>query len=222
MIRLAPENPTVHLNLGLALGKKGHLDEAIAEFREVIRLAPEEAKAYQWLGKALGEKGLHGEAMAALFRSVELRPSDPRHLNSLAWLLATSPEIRLRDPQRAVTLARQAVELAPSVGTAWNTLGVALYRAGEFERAIDALTKSMRFTGGREGSDRFFLAMAHWKLVHPGGADEGPGAEDRKEQEARVLDWYKRAIEWMSGNDPDNPELRRLREEAADLMGSVE
>ena len=39
-LRLDPDSPEAHLNLGIALVVKGKLDEAIAEFREAFRSSP--------------------------------------------------------------------------------------------------------------------------------------------------------------------------------------
>jgi WD40 repeat protein len=135
-------------------------------------------------------------------------------LNNQAWPLATNPEAKLRDPDRAVELAQKAVDLCPKQAMYWNTLGVAHYRAGHWKEAIEALTKSMELAKGNlESFDTFFLAMAHWRL-------------DEKE-EAR--EWYDRAAQWMEknkdqleGNKQWPEELRRFRTEAAELLGIKE
>ena len=87
----------------------------------------------------------------------------------------------------------------------WNTLGVARYRAGDFNAAVEALTKSMELHAGGDGFDWFFLAMAHWQ--------HGDKEQARK--------WYGQAIEWMDKNQPNDEELRRFRTEAADLLEST-
>jgi serine/threonine protein kinase/WD40 repeat protein len=133
------------------------------------------------------------------------------YLNNQAWLLATHPEAKLRDPTRAVELAQKAVKVAPKEGTCWNTLGVAHYRAGHWKIAIEALTKSMELKKGKDESfDTLFLAMAHWQL-------------DEKE---KARQWYDRAVLWMEknkdqlqGNKQRLEELRRFRAEAAALLG---
>jgi WD40 repeat protein/serine/threonine protein kinase len=124
--------------------------------------------------------------------------------NNLAWSLATHPDPRLRDPRRAVALAKRAVELGPESGRFRNTLGVACYRAGDWEAAIAALEKSMELlAGGAESFNTFFLAMAHWQLG--------------EKEEARR--WYDRAVAWMDKNQPQNDELKRFRAEAEAVLG---
>ena len=100
-------------------------------------------------------------------------------------------------------LARKAVWLVPKSGVFWNTLGVALYRAGDGRQAIAALTRSMELRKGGDSFDWFFLAMAHRRIDEP--------------DEARR--WYDRAVQWMKKNQAQNEELRRFRAEAAGVLG---
>jgi uncharacterized protein HemY len=131
-----------------------------------------------------------------------MRPASALAFNNLAWTLATCPEEKVRNPPRAVELARKAVELAPKARMIWNTLGAAQYRAGDWKAAIQALEKSMELSKGGDSFDWFFLAMAHWRL----------GEKDK----ARA--WYDRAVQWTDKNQPANEELRRFRAEAAELL----
>ena len=86
--------------------------------------------------------------------------------NNIAWLLVTSPE-PLRSPTEALEHARQAVRLMLWEQVHLNTLGVALYRAGEFAEAITTLEQSLAVGKGQfDAFDLFFLAMAHRRLEH--------------------------------------------------------
>jgi|SRR5579884_1668420 len=123
-------------------------------------------------------------------------------MNNLAWMLATCPDVKIRDPGRAVALAKKVVELAPGVGNFWNTLGVAQYRNGDWKSAIEALMKSVQLQEGNS-FDFFCLATAHWQL----------GEKDK----ARA--WYEKAIAWMDKHNPHDEELKRFRAEATALLG---
>jgi Flp pilus assembly protein TadD len=102
-----------------------------------------------------------------------------------------------------VEFARKAVELAREDGTVWTTLGVAQFRAENWQESINALQKSQGLRKGGDSIAWFFLSMAHWQL---GNKDE-------------ARRWYDRAVEWMDRNKPDDEELRRFRAEAAERMG---
>jgi serine/threonine protein kinase/Flp pilus assembly protein TadD len=209
-IRLDKEYALAHLNLGSALGTRGQLDDAIACFKEVIRLTPGEhglgkslGVAHDNLGTALAMQGKLEEATASWRAAIRVEPKNVHALNSLAWFLATSADPVLRNPKQAVKHAEQATTLAPNDAGNWNTLGVAQYRNGNSAAAIEALTKSIKLGKGGNGTDFFFTAMAHWQLGH-------------KDQAAEL---YKKAVQWVEKNQPNDEELLRLRAEAAALLG---
>jgi eukaryotic-like serine/threonine-protein kinase len=160
--------------------------------------------------QAYGQQGLDyvqakqwDKAIGAYTKAVELDPKNSKTENNLAWLLTTCPDAKFRDPGRALELARKAVALAPREGNAWNTLGVARYRAGDWNAAVAALEKSHDLLGGKGLSfNAFFLAMAQ---CHLGNKDE-------------ARQWYDRAVQWMEKNNPQDEELRRFRTEAAELL----
>jgi serine/threonine protein kinase len=126
--------------------------------------------------------------------------------NNLAWYLVDCPAEAMRAPAEAVGLARKAVTREPEMGEYWNTLGVAHYRAGEFQSALIALSRSMELRSGGDGADHFFLAMAHERLG------------DRKQ--ARI--WYDKAVQWMNKHSPQGEADLRYRAEAKQVLGMKE
>jgi tetratricopeptide (TPR) repeat protein len=145
----------------------------------------------------------YDKAKADIEKAVELGATDAGVLNNVAWVLATSSAAELRDPKRAVALAKKAVELEPKGRAAWNTLGAAHYRAGDWKAAVTALEKAMKLREGGDAFDWFFLAMAHWQLG------------DKKQ----ARQWYDKAVPWMEKNKSQDEELCRFRAEAAELLG---
>jgi serine/threonine protein kinase/Flp pilus assembly protein TadD len=209
-IRLKKDYPEAHMNLGILLWNNGQVDDAIAEYREAIATQqkfPERYVAHYHFGIALEKNGQLPEAMAQYSDAIRLKKDYPEAHNNLAWLLANCPETKLRDPQRAVALASNAVELAPKEGSFWNTLGTAHYRAGNWKKAVAGLEKSIEVRCGGDPWDWLFLAMAHWKL-------------DQKEQ---AQEWYEKAVTWVEQNQQRlseslREEVHRFRAEAAALL----
>ena len=161
------------------------------------------------------------KAEAEYSTALKLRPDYAAAANDLAWLLATCPQKEFLDAPRAVTLAQQAVQLEPQIvaysntpgvysytlPSYWNTLGVAHYRAENWQEAIAALNKAEQLAQGKHSAwNVFFLAMAHWRL----------GEKEQAHKE------YGQAAAWMEKNEPRNEELRRFRAEAAELLGVEE
>jgi tetratricopeptide (TPR) repeat protein len=172
--------------------------KAVSAWNESCQLYVGRAYLYSALGRPEKAKAEVAKALELVEKKQDAENAGPH--NSLAWLLATCPDAKVRDAAKAVTLAKKAVELEPHSKYAWNTLGVAYYRAGDWKPAVKTLEKSM---GMRNGEDRFFLAMAHWQLGD--------------EEQARK--WYDQAVAWMDKHQPDDEELRRFRAEAAALLG---
>jgi Flp pilus assembly protein TadD len=76
-IRQEPDHALVHYSLGHALRKKGDLDGAIAEYREVIRLKPDDAEARNNLGEVLEHRGDKQRALEEYRKGSELDPKNP-------------------------------------------------------------------------------------------------------------------------------------------------
>ena len=118
--------------------------------------------------------------------------------------MSTSKE---RKVDEAVAFAKQAVELTPTAGEYWNTLGIAQYRAGDWIAATEAIEKSMaiRKDGDDYGDayDWFVMAML----------------QRQRNDKAKAREWFDKAVAWADKHKSMNEELRRLRLEAEDLLG---
>jgi serine/threonine protein kinase len=192
----------------------GLCSKLVAEFPDRPRFRMELVRSHFALGVVLRLGGRPAEAVQALERALGAsRPDCPQNRsqfgavhNELAWLLSTDPDVNFRDPSRAVALARKAVELEPSDGGFWNTLGVTCYRAGDWNGAREALARSQALRHGGDSFDWFFLAMVDWR--------HGERDVARKR--------YQQAVDWMEKKRPKDQELVRFRSEAAALLGLPE
>ncbi len=203
--RQHPDDFWINFKLAYALDYEPpplqNLDEAIRFYTAALAVRPRHAPTHFYLAEALKHRGRLGEAIAEYFVATSLNPEEVMARNNLAWILITCPDEGLRDVRRGVELARQAVELAPKQGSYWNTLGVGLYRSGDWLGAIAALDRSINVQG-YSSYDGFFRAMAQARLGQP--------------DEARRL--YEEATGWMQKVKPNDEELRLFRAEAARLL----
>jgi tetratricopeptide (TPR) repeat protein len=175
------------------------------DFRFLITLADQDAHN----GRYAEARDRYQEVIAAIDSMpvdslpVGGKPFWALALNNFAWLQATCPEIELRNSREAVKNARRATTIQPDEGNYWNTLGVAQYRAGDWDLARDSLTRSTKLRNASPSFDWFFLALVDHKLGNPEGARE----------------WYDKAVVWFHQSSPNDPELYRFQVEAATELG---
>jgi Zn-dependent protease with chaperone function len=103
----------------------------------------EDGALYWIIGDIYLNRGKIELAVPAYQSAVDLTPDNPDVLNNLAWLLATTENPRLRNPQKALQYARKAVTLkkAPHI---WDTLAEALYANGRIPEAISAENQALK------------------------------------------------------------------------------
>jgi tetratricopeptide (TPR) repeat protein len=158
--------------------------EALAACQQAIQIrADNPASYFFWWGKALAGIGPPNEDVSAWIQAVQGGAEKNADVaNTVAWFLATDPQRPVQNPELAVRLARKAVDLEPLNGGFWNTLGVAYYRAGQWQETVAALKKAMYLRSGGDSGDGFFLAMAQWQL---GDTTEARGRAIRDGWESR-------------------------------------
>jgi serine/threonine-protein kinase len=179
------------------------LDQVITVLREVVRRNPIYAYAQHRLGIALEKRGMYMDAIRACKSALETKPRYGYCIQTLAWIYAACPLKTYRDAERAVDLAEQLARLPHPASDALQILGVAKYRKGDFQGAVDALDESNRLKSGGDAWNWYFLAMARWEL--------GSRKFARR--------WLAKAQAWQEANDPKNPKLTDFRAEAEALMG---
>jgi tetratricopeptide (TPR) repeat protein len=211
-LELDPKLADAWFTRGVLYTRLGQPDKALADCAKAIELAPNAPQLVQaYLGRAYAHGRLaHFEQARADYQTFLGRaPDHAEGHDALAWLLATCPDPKVRDPARAVELAQRAVLLAPREGAYRRTQGVAHYRAGDWQRAVAVLDLSRELRQGGDAVDRFFLAMAHRKL---GNHDEARQAYEQ------ALQWLEKNREALDQDQGRAEELRRFRAEAEEVL----
>ncbi len=125
---------------------------AIELAQQWTRLHPKDARAQKALANTYARSGQFALAKTSYEILVALTPDDSDALNNLANVL-----LRLKDPA-AVKMAEQAVAKNPNDANAIDTLGWALFQAGQTERALQYLRDArLRQPGNPE--IRYHLAV---------------------------------------------------------------
>ena len=126
-------------NLGLELVKKNQLNEAIDAWQDAVRIRPDFAAAHENLGYAFYLQGKYAESLNHLRLALRDEPDRVSVLNLAASLLATCPEVSIRNGAEAEALASRAQRLTAGQDAAiLDTLSAAYAEAGRFPEAIQA------------------------------------------------------------------------------------
>jgi tetratricopeptide (TPR) repeat protein len=172
-----PANRSALHYRGSTLAKLGRFEQAIASLQEALRLDPFHAQANNALAGALQDVGRDKEALQVLRQALSGAPREPRLVNRLAWLLATTTDDEVRDGERAVTLAQQAVELSgqPYPETL-DTLAAAYAAAGRLEEAINTARQAIEIARRSGRDERAAEIETRLRLYEQGQSYRAPRA----------------------------------------------
>lgn len=133
-------------NLARGYVQTGQLDLARTSYEAALRVQPHQVDVRLGLVNVAQRQGRGAEAVALLHEGVSLTPDEPRLLERLARIHATSPARELRDPERAVALAERACRLTDFGDPALlDTLSLAYASAGRFDSALDVATQALQY-----------------------------------------------------------------------------
>jgi len=178
-----PRSAAVHLELGLALGRAGHADEAVASLRRALALKPELPRAWQALGDHLSAMGDAEGADAAYAAHVRHSARDPQ-------LMAAASALAENRIPEAEALLRAHLRAHPTDVAALRMLAELAARLGRQEDAETLLARCL------ELAPNFHAARQHYAMVlHRGN----------KPAEALV------EIERLLAVDASNPGYRNLK-----------
>lgn len=117
---------------------------------------------------------------------------------AFAMLLVNCDDVELRQPDRAITLLQQAVKLVPGNPRYVSALGLAYYRAEQWDKSLTALRTAQSLRIFPDANDSFVLAMSL----------EKSGEKDKARSTLKV------AIETMEKQCPGSIEHQKVRTEA--------
>jgi tetratricopeptide (TPR) repeat protein len=144
-VRLRPDYGDPYFNLGSVLFQQGRIDDAIAQWHKALAAQPNDAGFHVALGNAFLKKGLQKDAVAEYEHAAGISRQDPMARNNLAWLLATSSDASIRDGNRAIELAEQAVQLSSGKDANYlRTLAAAYAETGRFAEAAQTARRALQ------------------------------------------------------------------------------
>jgi Tfp pilus assembly protein PilF len=206
---LAPFHAGPVYQRGQVYFQLGHLARAIDDWTAALRLCSGNSKMEGEIralrGQAFWRLGHQEKAAEDYQKAFDLEFVQPAALNTLAWIYVMGPA-RIRNAERALPLARRAVDLDPKNFNYVNTLGVVYYRLGRYSEAVSELEKSV-VENPVPPLDLFPLVVCY---AHLGDLAKARASHDR-------------ATRWLEDHQDqlspwDAADLKVLREEADQVL----
>src|SRR6184192_2657047 len=144
-VKLRPGYGDPYLNLGTVLFQQGRIVDAIAQWQMALATQPNDAGFHTALGNAFLKGELPKDAIAEYEHAARISTQDPVPRNNLAWLLAISSDASIRDGNRAMESAKQAVRLSRGKDPNYlRTLAAAFAESGRFAEAKETAQQALQ------------------------------------------------------------------------------
>lgn len=144
-LKIQPNDPETRRRYARDLMGEHRFDEAVQQMRLALSLSPKpEIRTRLDFVNLLHQTGNLHEAVDQLRYILKLSPDCTEALNNLAWMLATSPDAKLRDGPAAVQLALHATHLPPVTNMCvLGTLAAAYAESGQYSNAVATAQKAL-------------------------------------------------------------------------------
>ena len=138
-LKHSPNDPSLHLNLGLAKFRMGLVQAASAHFNDTLAIDPAHSRAITGLGLiALSKDDMPG-ALSHLQRAVEIEPNSREIRQTYVNTL-----LQNNDPAAAIEHLQHIVDLFPADQTAMTLLIYCQLTDGRFENAQQQLETGLK------------------------------------------------------------------------------
>ena len=135
-LEIHPAYPEAHRIRGLAHLQKKQFGDAIADLSRTIELDAKHADAYAERALAFSARKEHTRALDDFNQAMRLEPGNASIMANAAFWLATCPDAKFRNGQRALDLARKAQQIERSNSQVLQALAAAHAELGQFSDAV--------------------------------------------------------------------------------------
>jgi tetratricopeptide (TPR) repeat protein len=142
-LRIQPDSGDARSDLGILRIDQQRYVEARHELERALEVGAETAKVKTALVLTAERSGDHAGAVAFYREALQSDPDRLEAVNNLAWLLATTHQSGLRNPQEAVILAERVASWNRHSPSVLDTLAAAYAAAGRFEAALETQTRAV-------------------------------------------------------------------------------
>ena len=124
--------------------RSGKIDEGIQILKSVLAKDPKHQRGRFELATSYIQQDRYRDALDILEPMAIEFPDDYFLKNNLAWLYATARDPSIRNGEKAIHVAQDALFIAPNDFHVWSTLSEAYYIAGQYDKALRAAEEALR------------------------------------------------------------------------------
>ncbi|MEA1939494.1 MAG: tetratricopeptide repeat protein [Candidatus Caldatribacteriota bacterium] len=117
--------------------KKGDIDLAIKEVKDIIEKWPNDAKSYSKLGACFASQNRFKEAKLYIEKAIKLDSEFSESYNNLGNIF-----LEEKNYKKAIPLYKKALELNPGYAAAHSNLGLAYKKVNKYNEAIREFKKA--------------------------------------------------------------------------------
>jgi tetratricopeptide (TPR) repeat protein len=136
-IEIEPKYGEAHAVRAVIHRSLGHIKLALDDLDQAISVDPRDANPVLNRGLFKVDLGDYKSGLSDVETAIRLDPNHAESHHGRAWILATCPDARIRNGQRAVTSAARACELTKFKNHRYlSTLAIAYSETGDFATAV--------------------------------------------------------------------------------------
>ncbi len=161
-LKLKPNYPEAHNNLGNHQRQEGNFDAAICSYQKAITLKPNYPEAYFNLGSIYQQKGNIDKAIDSYQKAINIKPNYPEAYYDLGNIYQQKGNI-----DKAIDSYQQAIKLKPNSAETYNNLGNAYNEKGDTKNSIfsfrQAINLKPNFSEAHNNLANAFLEKGNFK-----------------------------------------------------------
>jgi tetratricopeptide (TPR) repeat protein len=136
MIQRNSDSPIGYVTRATTRADRGDIEGAKKDLDRAVELSPDNPFALSARSVIYFETGEYEKSLADLDKAAALEPGEYSFKAQLADYLATCPDDRMRNGEKAAQLATEAFELAPNDPIVWLACAAAAVETGKLDEAI--------------------------------------------------------------------------------------
>ncbi len=177
-IELTDNDPQYYNSRGHCRFMLESYEDAIVDYRRAVELGSDSAVYHTDLADALQFTGKWKEAAELYRQAVAINGQYARAYQNAAWMMATCPDKKFRNPELAVSSAKKAIELEPApTMRAFDTLAATYAATGKMPDAVKFQKRAVQLAGKGERDEvqqRLALYERGVAYVQPDVSDAQP------------------------------------------------